>query len=186
MTGNGVAYPESPRKGVRRVPDLGPEARNQYRKGRSCVCRNAFTSARCLSARICWRLSRSAGQRERRSCQSRGARYKQRIDRVDLASALARSGRSFPAPARRLPSIGRSFGMGATAAAVQRGAGPQADHLPRMLTSCTAVSFFSGTAVPLSGPRVTEDPPQARLLRPQALRRPPGRTPPASCATAPA
>ena len=65
VTGNGVAYPEPPPKGVRHVPDLGPEARNQHRKGRCYVRRNAFTRARCLSPPICQRLSRSAGQRER-------------------------------------------------------------------------------------------------------------------------
>jgi hypothetical protein len=38
--------------------------KHEHRKGRSYVCGNAFAGARCcVSARICARLSRSAGQR---------------------------------------------------------------------------------------------------------------------------
>src|SRR5271163_388749 len=56
------------------------------------------------------------------------------LDSADHAPALACSGRpSATAPSRRSPTRGRP-GMGAPAAAGRPRAGPQADHLPRVLT----------------------------------------------------
>src|SRR6266478_4997143 len=72
VTRNGVAHPEPPAKECRHVPHLDPEALNQHGRRSSRLCWPAFAGKCNLSARCCQRLSRSADQRNCRSCRRQG------------------------------------------------------------------------------------------------------------------
>lgn len=127
------------------------------------------------------------------------ARCKERVDRPDLAGpGVLRSVISNRGGTASLKWKKSRNGSDSSSSSTR--AGPQVDYRPRTLTRCTAalhdtaasISDFNGTAAPASRLRLTQHPlkhasPRAwHRPQPRALQKPPGRTPPVSCATAPA
>jgi hypothetical protein len=196
-TGKGVAHPEPP-NGVRQVPIPAlKHAINTVRAGLVFAgmlspAHAAYQYDSTLSASF--RICRSA---RAQSCQN--ARCKERVDRPDLAgpgvlrSVISNRGGTASLKWKKSRNASDSSSSSTRA-------GPQADYLPRTLTRCTAalhdtavsISDFNRTAAPASRMRLTQDPlkhasPRAwHRAQPRALQKPPGRTPPVSCATAPA